>query len=138
MENGGDLTKEIVDEGTFATRLDVLLARSPLSLRELAKRTGIPATTLSSWRKGRHLPYPRQRDALEQLLGELGVSDTEPWIEGLDAARMTKRDAPSVNPYRGLVAFSEQDSDLFFGRGDLADELLEVSGSLNQRRPPVV
>lgn len=124
---GDGLHAETTEGEKFSTMLDELLRESPHSLRELERRTGIPATTLSTWRKGRHTPYARQQGALRRLLKELAVEDPQPWMLALTSARETKRDAvsTSINPYKGLVSFGEQDAHVFFGRDSLVGRLVE-------------
>ncbi|MEM9611648.1 MAG: helix-turn-helix transcriptional regulator [Actinomycetota bacterium] len=75
------------DPVDFAAALDELLNAAGVPLRELARRVGTSASTLSGWRTGRHVPYPRQRAVLELLLTELGVDDVDSWLNDLDRVR---------------------------------------------------
>lgn len=109
----------------FAAQLDRLLTESTRTLRDVASSAGTSASTISSWRTGRHLPYPRQHAVVAALLGELGVDDPAPWLDQLMNERTGLRRPIGPNPFQGLAPYDEEHSSLFFGRDVLIDELWE-------------
>ena len=48
--------------------------RAGLTVREVAKRAGIPVSTAGDYFSGRHLPPPTQLDLLPRLLRACGIS----------------------------------------------------------------
>ncbi|MGB7981043.1 MAG: helix-turn-helix transcriptional regulator, partial [Candidatus Nanopelagicales bacterium] len=81
------------DVGTareFAAALSEVRLRAGLSVRDVARATGIPSGTLGGYFSGRHLPPATQPQLLGQVLGALGISDphaVEQWREALLRAR---------------------------------------------------
>lgn len=123
-EDTGDAGAAAPDPGSFATpqefaeALTALRHRSGLSIRRLSSMTGIPSATLGGYFAGRHLPSVSQRSALEDVLGALGVDDpaeVDRWFEAV--RRLRARPAERTpNPYPGLVSFTEEQADRFYGR----------------------
>lgn len=89
---------------------------------------------LALYRSGRQAEALREFGAYKERLGdELGI-EPSPELHDLEE-RILLQDptlagagsvaAPDGNPYRGLRAFSEEDADLYFGREDLVEEVLD-------------
>jgi len=111
----------------FASGLGALKQRSNLSYQKLARELGRPVSTIHGWITGRHLPYARDNDDFECLLGLLGSHNTASWMARLIRIRATGDDTGFDNPYRGLESFRETDSDLFHGRGKLTNRLVDMT-----------
>lgn len=135
---GTGVDPRTVDGGApFAQALTGLRLRAGLSIRDLARATGIPSATLGGYFSGRHLPPTTQLQQFEQLLAGLDVTDAvevEQWREALLRARRSGPAraaalAPGVDrtagsPYRGLEPFTDRDAALFFGREGVVDDLV--------------
>ncbi|QTE03007.1 translocation protein TolB [Streptomyces cyanogenus] len=97
----------------------------------MAQRTGQGASTLSQAAAGERLP------TLPVLLAYVHAcgGDPEEWEErwreasAEAAAKPRTEDEDAEPPYRGLARFEPGDADLFFGRGQLTDRLLELTRS---------
>ncbi|MFK0111930.1 helix-turn-helix domain-containing protein [Streptomyces sp. NPDC091217] len=95
------------------------------SYREMAKTTGISATTLSRAAAGERLP------SLDVVRGYACACGADPaewesrWKEAeAEAARTAREEDEEVPPpYRGLTRFEPHDRQLFFGRDRLTEEL---------------
>jgi WD40 repeat protein len=98
--------------------------RSGKSLRALGRAVGSGTSTVGDWCGGRTLPFPGQDAVFVQLLREIGVEDTDPWVDALVRVRAGPRRArrEGTPPYRGLDSFRVEDADRFFGRDDLVRE----------------
>jgi transcriptional regulator with XRE-family HTH domain len=84
----------------FAAALSALRRRAGLTVREVSRRTGIPAGTLGGYFSGRHLPAMTQPRVLADLLAALGVGDDElpTWREQLAGVRRRPGPRPRVKP----------------------------------------
>ena len=123
-----ELAAAAPDRHDFTAALGRLKAASSYSYQALAGEIGRPVSTVHGWCTGKHLPYPRDNDVFEQLLGLLGVGDTPSWMRILAELRRSANGKPpgsAPNPYRGLEPFTEHDVEDFFGRTALADRILE-------------
>lgn len=125
----------------FAAALTDLRHRAGLSIRSIARSTGIPSATLGGYFSGRHLPPATQPQVLEDLLAELGVhrpDDVQRWRSALARARRATPGRPGssptrrpgagsggASPYRGLEPYTEGDAALFVGREHVVDALVE-------------
>lgn len=112
--------------GEFAGQLRELreTAGRP-SYRELARRSGYSVAVLSEAAGGRRLPtLPVVRCYVRACGGVVGE-----WEERWRIAAARQREEPGEGersaPYLGLASYTEQHSDLFFGRGSLTRDLLE-------------
>ncbi len=118
--------EDVTTRAEFGARLTEVRRRSGRTLRELASAIGSSPSTLSGWCRAENLPFPSQDDTFRAMLRELGVEDPDPWMEALlrvrDAAGSRPADAPP--PYRGLASFGTADTDRFFGREALLEEVL--------------
>ncbi|MGW1618590.1 nSTAND1 domain-containing NTPase [Streptomyces sp. NPDC002172] len=114
----------------FAAELRRLRARagSP-TYRAMAQRTGQGASTLSQAAAGERLPTLPVVLAYVQACG----GDPDEWearwrqAAAEVAAEPRTDDENNEPPYRGLARFEPGDAELFFGRDELADRLLELT-----------
>lgn len=100
-----------------------------LSYRELARRAGYSVTALSQAAAGEKLPTLPVALAYVAACG----GDPEEWEDRwrtADAEHLAELAADalvgSTPPYRGLARFEPEDEALFFGRGRLTEELVEL------------
>ncbi|WP_406442064.1 hypothetical protein OHB00_38865 [Streptomyces sp. NBC_00631] len=116
----------------FAAELRKLRAEagSP-TYRVMAKRTGQGASTLSQAAGGERLPTLPVVLAYVKACGGAPDEWEVRWREvaGEAAAEPRAQDDDSEPPYRGLARFEPTDADLFFGRDQLTDRLLELAHS---------
>lgn len=109
--------------------LRALQDRSGLSVRDLARRTRAPSSTIGGYLSGRHLPTPAHRDLTDRLLTELGVEPARR-ARLLDALarlrRTTTRPSTGPAPYRGLAGYTIEDAEWFVGREEATNRLLEL------------
>jgi WD40 repeat protein/transcriptional regulator with XRE-family HTH domain len=121
-------TDGIFDGRDFAQALTGLRELAGLSIRDVARATGIPAATLGGYFSGRHLPS-RPMEALVPILRVCGVAERDalPWIEALARARRNPgpRGNGAVRPYPGLRSFDVPDAEWFFGREQVTQRLLD-------------
>jgi transcriptional regulator with XRE-family HTH domain len=106
--------------------------RAGLTVREVAKRAGIPVSTAGDYFSGRHLPPPTQPDLLPRLLRACGISaeaELQGWADAVAATRRPPgRRAPATRPpYQGLASFQPADARWFFGRTALTDRLAAMA-----------
>jgi WD40 repeat protein/transcriptional regulator with XRE-family HTH domain len=125
----------------FAHGLTFLRKRASLSVRQVARRTGIPPGTLGDYYSGRYLPAVNQPDVLPKILDACGVSDKNAvleWKNALGRVRDTRQAAGGSTPYRGLEAFEPEDADWFFGRQRLTSMLVRELADRYRRGGPLV
>ena len=106
--------------------------RAGLTVREVAKRAGIPVSTAGDYFSGRHLPQPTQPDLLPRLLRACGISaeaELQGWADAVAATRRPpgRRAAATRPPYQGLASFQPADARWFFGRTALTDRLAAMA-----------
>lgn len=127
---------------TFAQDLTDARREAGLSVRDVARETGIPSATLGGYFAGRHLPPANRPEVLLAVLRACGVPAAEhpAWRRRLVALHdRRRRPAVTRTPYPGLRPFGEEDHDLFFGREDLVERLLtEVAEAVPDPAPVVV
>jgi WD40 repeat protein/transcriptional regulator with XRE-family HTH domain len=129
--------ERIVTPKEFGRELTLLRHRADLTVRQVAKAAGLPASTAGDYFSGRHLPAPGQADSLHKILAACGETDPVRlgrWTEALGRARRPpgkrspgKRMASGDAPYRGLASFGPQDAPWFFGREDVTQRLVELA-----------
>src|SRR3954469_9823576 len=66
---------EIRTRRQFASALTFLRERAGLTVRDVAKLTGIPSATLGGYYSGRHLPPARAVEDITTILQACGVND---------------------------------------------------------------
>ncbi len=103
----------------FAAALTALREGAGLSVRDLARAIGMPASTVGGYCSGRHLPPATRPEVLVELLGAVGVPPEQhaPWLDAL--RRLHARRLPpgtGRHPFPGLSAFGPDDAAHFFGR----------------------
>lgn len=132
---GSGTQHEPIDPTTLTTQpglaaaLTDLRLRAGLSVRDVARHSDIPVSTLGGYFSGKHLPPPTRPDVLDAVLEALGVprGDHDAWhsaVRRLGRVRFGATATPS--PYPGLRAYDEQDQGLFKGRSALAGRLVEL------------
>jgi WD40 repeat protein len=121
--------REIGTRQEFADQLSLLKDQAGLTVREIAGKAGVPASTLGGYFAGTHLPPVKMSDLLLRVLSVCGVdNDAEIglWLAALTRVRRApgKRPAGALVPYRGLESFQPDDAPWFFGRQRLTGILL--------------
>ncbi len=116
----------------------MLKDRAGLTVRDVAGKIGVPASTLGGYFGGSHLPPVRLSDLLPRILSVCGVNDAaeiERWLAALARVRRApgRRPADAVAPYRGLKSFQPEDAEWFFGRQRLTDILVRQMRDQYQR-----
>ena len=109
------------NENRVATRLRNALAHCGMSQAELAEKTGINFSTISSYVSGRFEP---KRTPLMKLAKALDVSPT--WLAGFDVPM--DAETPYYNSDTGIltIPFITQKLSAGFGEDELPDDCLEV------------
>ena len=123
----------------FGGLLRQLRARARLTQEELGEAAGLSPRSVSDLERG--INRTARKDSAELLAGALGLAEPArgmfvaaargraPAAEVLAALR--GQAAPGSGPvwagcpYLGLVPFEEQDARVFYGRGELADQLVQ-------------
>lgn len=104
----------------FADALTTLRLAAGLTVRQVAEEIDLPASTVSGYFSGRHLPPTSQPDQFTRLLEACGVTDEAigRWHAVLSDIRRTPGPRPEGEPapYRGLASYRTDDSERFFGR----------------------
>jgi len=116
----------------FGRELSLARQQAGLTIREVARANGIPASTVGDYFAGRHLPPVRQPELLARVLAACGITDpgqVERWQEALNRIRRTPGRPPARGPapYRGLASFQPEDAAWFFGREELALHLARLA-----------
>lgn len=114
----------------LAAALTALRVDAGVTVRDVARLTGLPVATLGGYFSGRHLPPVATVDQFTQMLAALGVRGdaANDWVRVVTRLRRLpgRRPADAVAPYLGLRAYQAEDSALFFGREALTDQLVEL------------
>src|ERR1700722_18682127 len=113
--------RRIATPPDFGRELTLARQRAGLTVREVARAVGIPASTAGDYFAGRHLPPPSQPGLLPRILrvcGETDPAQLREWVSALNQIRRGpgRRPAASTAPYRGLASFQPEDAPWFFGR----------------------
>ncbi|WP_329394954.1 helix-turn-helix domain-containing protein [Streptomyces melanogenes] len=115
----------------FAETLRQLRHDARLSYRAMAQKTGYSLSSLSQTAAGRKLPSLAITLAYVEACGGERAVWEEHWHQteqavrnATSAARSEQEDGPV--PYRGLARYESADSALFFGRGALTDQLVNL------------
>ncbi|HWG01157.1 MAG TPA: helix-turn-helix domain-containing protein [Trebonia sp.] len=128
--------ERIATQADFGRELRALRERAERTIREVAKVSGVPHSTVGDYCSGRHLPM--SADLLEKVLRACGVTDpvlAGRWKAALQRARRAPGRRTDI-PYRGLARFERQDARWFFGREDVTD--LIVSRAAEESPLPLV
>jgi WD40 repeat protein/transcriptional regulator with XRE-family HTH domain len=117
----------------LAGALTELRLTAGLSVREVSKRCGIPASTLGGYFGGGHLPPATRPEVLRDLLTALGVPPADQGAWQATVRRLsTRREGGGPrepSPYPGLASFDGASAADFHGRDTLVDQLRTEVGS---------
>lgn len=134
--------QDIDTHADFAALLTEARLNAGLSIRDVARRTAIPVSTLGGYFGGRHLPAPNRPEILRGLLTAMAVpaTDHERWERALRRAFQGRRaSVRSASPYPGLRAYQPADAEAFFGRQQAKEALLAiVHRSYRESDQPIV
>jgi WD40 repeat protein/transcriptional regulator with XRE-family HTH domain len=83
--------------GDFGRELTLLRRAAGLTVRQLARRAGLPHSTAGDYVAGRHLPPPAQPVVLRRILRACGVTD-EQELDSWQAAADRARRGPGRSP----------------------------------------
>ena len=124
--------RRISTQPDFGRELTRARQRAGLTVREVARAVGIPASTAGDYFAGRHLPPPSQPGLLPRILRVCGETDPDrlsEWMRTLNRIRRGpgRRQAATAAPYRGLASFQPEDAPWFFGRDDLTARLVGLA-----------
>ena len=125
----------IATQPDFGRELTRARQRAGLTVREVARAVGIPASTAGDYFAGRHLPPPSQPGLLPRILRVCGETDPDrlsEWMSTLNRIRRGpgRRQAAATAPYRGLASFQPEDAPWFFGREDLTARLVGLASAV--------
>ncbi len=125
----------IATQPDFGRELTRARQRAGLTVREVARAVGIPASTAGDYFAGRHLPPPSQPGLLPRILRVCGETDPDrlsEWMSTLNRIRRGpgRRPAAATAPYRGLASFQPEDAPWFFGREDLTARLVGLASAV--------
>ncbi|HEV3067616.1 MAG TPA: helix-turn-helix domain-containing protein [Streptosporangiaceae bacterium] len=129
---GGPDPGRITSQQDFGRELTLARQQAGLTIREVAKASGIPASTAGDYFAARHLPPARQPELLPGILAACQITDAEQVARWLDALNRVRRapgrpTASGPAPYRGLASFQPEDAAWFFGREELALHLVRLA-----------
>ncbi|MGE5072719.1 MAG: helix-turn-helix domain-containing protein, partial [Anaerolineae bacterium] len=117
---------------TFGDLLKFLRRRERLTQLDLSIAVGYSEAQISRLEQNQRLPDLAALKAL--FIPALGLED-EPELAGrllelAQSARQEDAPVPGIPPYKGLLYFDQDDSDIFFGREALTSHLLERVAAL--------
>jgi WD40 repeat protein/transcriptional regulator with XRE-family HTH domain len=132
--------RRIASQPDFGRELTLVRQRAGLTVREVARAVGIPASTTGDYFAGRHLPPPSQPGLLTRILrvcGETDPAQLREWVSALNRIRRGpgRRPAAATAPYRGLASFQPEDAAWFFGREAITARLIRLT---TEASPPGV
>src|SRR5450755_2569860 len=124
--------RRIASQQDFGRELTLVRQRAGLTVREVARAVGIPASTTGDYFAGRHLPPPSQPGLLARILracGETDPAQVSEWVSALNRIRRGpgRRAAAATAPYRGLASFQPEDAPWFFGREAITARLVRLA-----------
>ena len=124
--------RRIASQPDFGRELTLARQRAGLTVREVARAVGIPASTTGDYFAGRHLPPPSQPGLLPRILrvcGETDQAQLSDWMSTLNRIRRGpgRRPAAASAPYRGLASFQPEDAAWFFGREAITARLVALA-----------
>ncbi len=121
----------IATQQDFSQALTELRLAAGLTVRQVARATGLPASTIGDYFSGRHLPGVAAQDQVVSILRACGQEDHQVWARWLDAMQRARRQPgkrpATAAPYRGLARFERDDALWFFGREKVTDRLVALA-----------
>ena len=134
--------RRIASQPEFGRELTLARQRAGLTVREVARAVGIPASTTGDYFAGRHLPPPSQPGLLPRILRVCGETDPDQlreWVSALNRIRRGpgRRSATATAPYRGLASFQPEDAPWFFGREAITARLVRLATEASAPRVPL-
>ncbi|MBT9256793.1 helix-turn-helix domain-containing protein [Phycicoccus sp. MAQZ13P-2] len=112
----------------LAAHLTEARRRVGLTVRQLARRSGLPHSTVGGYLTGRHLPPATRPEVLLALLAALEVPVPEPeaWHRVLWRLANTRRPRTdgAAEPFPGLMPFEADAAPFFFGREQEVTDLV--------------
>ena len=122
----------IASQQDFGRELTLARRRAGLTVRQVARASGVPASTAGDYFAARHLPPASQPELLPRILAACGITgeaEVERWQDALGRVRRApgRRPAHAQAPYRGLASFQPEDAAWFFGREELALHLVRLA-----------
>ena len=133
LDEGADPDPQnIATQQDFGRELSLARQRAGLTVRDVARAAGLPASTAGDYFSGRHLPPASQPGLLPEILSACGESDparVREWTSALARARRApgRRASGARPPYRGLASFEQEDASVFFGRADITERLVTLA-----------
>ncbi|MEV1072717.1 nSTAND1 domain-containing NTPase [Micromonospora parva] len=120
---------DIRTRSEFGRELTRLRQDAGLTVRDVARATGVPASTLGGYFAGTHLPPLKPPELLTRILRACGTTDSpmvEQWHQALARARRAPGPRPmdAPVPYRGLAHFEAEHAEWFYGRERLVADLV--------------
>ena len=85
----------------FGRELSLARQQAGLTIREVARASGIPASTVGDYFAGRHLPPARRPELLTSVLAACGLTDpgqADRWQKALNRIRRMPGRPPSRGP----------------------------------------
>ena len=124
--------RNIATQQDFGRELSLARQRAGLTVREVARAAGLPASTAGDYFSGRHLPPASEPGLLPEILRACGESDparVREWTSALARARRApgRRASGARPPYRGLASFEQEDASVFFGRAETTERLVALA-----------
>jgi WD40 repeat protein len=122
----------IASQQDFGRELTLARRRAGLTVRQVARASGVPPSTAGDYFAARHLPPASQPELLPRILAACGITseaEVDRWLEALTRVRRApgRRPAHVQAPYRGLASFQPEDAGWFFGREELALHLVRLA-----------
>ena len=121
----------ITSQQDFGRELTLARRQAGLTIRDVARASGIPVSTVGDYFAARHLPPARQPELLPSILAACQITGAEQvnrWLDALNRVRRAPGRPPAgPAPYRGLASFQPEDAAWFFGREELALHLVRLA-----------
>ncbi|HEY7147596.1 MAG TPA: helix-turn-helix domain-containing protein [Streptosporangiaceae bacterium] len=119
----------VATQQDFGRELTLTRLRAGRTIREVARLSGLPTSTVGDYFSGRHLPPPSQPGLLPAVLRACGETDPDrigAWASALSRARRApgRRRPGARPPYLGLASFQAADAPWFFGRAEVTERLV--------------
>jgi WD40 repeat protein len=130
----------VATQQDFGRELTLARQRAGLTVRDVARAAGIPASTAGDYFSGKHLPAATQPGLLPSILRACSETDParlEEWMSALARARRApgRRPAAARPPYPGLASFQPEDAPWFFGRTDVTGRLVALAALDDEDSP---